>query len=222
MSKTLTFKLTVNSVDDAGIVVVREETFAVSPETGSFIVGLPRHVSLALDYGNVSDKLLSEAIAKYEIACDAYSRERLGVKFENMLLLVFVNGASSVARQYGLDETLSIGLTPVAVLRVEGDNDIIRRRYDDGTIGSKIQVPLNLNRILLPDTPEIRAQYDILVTSIRKAGEILSGIDGADYFLKISHAGSEPVPAEPVASESSDPAQPQLPSNEPVPEDEEL
>lgn len=205
----INFKRTVNSVDDAGIVVVREETVAFDPETGQFIVGLPKHVAAMAGHGNVSDVLISEAVAKYEGACDTYSRERLGIKFESMLLLVFVNGASGMARNYGLDETLSIGLNAVAVLRDPvGNNDIIRRRYDDGTIGPHIEVPPNLDRVLLPDTPEIRAQYDNLVTSIRKAGAILSGIDGADYFLKISHAGRAVESPEPVASASSETPQP--------------
>lgn len=227
MSKTFTFNRTVNSVDDAGIVVVREETVAFDPESGEFIIGLPKHVALMADYGNVHDKVLTEAVAKYEIACDNYSRQRLGITYEPVLMLVFATEAGGMAKQFGIGETLCIGLVPVALFAASrlGPTVTTRYRYEDGSVGPEVRFAPNLNRWYLPDTPEVRAKYEELAASMRKAGEILWGIDGPDYFLKISHGGSEPSPAEPVASASDDPAQPQLPfgeSAESTVEDDEL
>lgn len=209
MSSKPTFQVTVNSVSADGATGLTSVDVSVDPETGEFEMQLPTWVS---DIPKVFGKTLQGVVQTYEQACDEFSRERLGIALEPMLMFKWRSEVSSGALAIGLSEQIAIGITEVF-----SDGQRVYRRVAGG-MGARLH---EYEPLLLDDTPEVRAKYEELAESIRTAGAIFNDInlaaDPTDFFLKIAYTDPKKPAAEPVQTE--------LPLNTPSPtnpEDEEL
>jgi hypothetical protein len=196
MAKKLSFPHMVLHSDVNGITseVATMVTF-VPPR--SFSIDLPKHFNdMPGEWKNPGNFESADAAAShYGELADRYSRWKLSLNGEKCLMLGVMLGPSEfMSDLFCVDSLIGLGIREVT-------------RLPDGSVNLRDGTPMplvkDIKAILLPDTPEVRAKAETLVSSLGGACDLIAGLrshstlDGAaEYLLSISDNWTRPEPVQ--------------------------